>query len=77
MAGVYYYKIPIGKKSRVKKKLDQLLKRTPTSTSKKQFYRGENILVSLENHVATVLYDKKSFSEDTVKALLIEDGKAI
>lgn len=77
MANIYYYKIPIGRKHRVKKNLNQLLKKAPSFTSRRQCYRGENLLVSLENNVATVIYDSLHFSEKAIKTLLNKSRKQL
>ena len=69
MSRTGYYKIPLGRKRRVKRCLVAQFGLSFSTLGKKEFYRGENILVSIDRRLATVIYDSLFFSENLVSGL--------
>ena len=69
MSKISYYQIPLGYNRRIDKRITSQLGLTPSTLGRKKFYRGENILIKIDENIATVMYDKLAFSDEAVSKL--------
>ena len=69
MSKISYYQVPLGYGRRIDKRITSQLGLSPSVLGNKKFYRGENILIKIDKNIATVMYDKLAFSDETVTKL--------
>ena len=69
MSNISYYRIPFGYRKRIDQRITSQLGLSASIFGRKKLYRGKNILIKIDDNIATVMYDKAAYSNESVARL--------